>query len=276
MSEHPASGSEPTTDGSRSAADAVDQKQDADIQQLDSRVERRERVTLVVAIVGVLIAGASVYVSHRQREVMSEQLKDARESAHEGRANTNRALKVAEDQASALKVLAESTRQATVASNRAWLSIGIRADPIVSMTSNPPIIGRTWAISAPLENGGRSSAQNLTVRMSAVSVPRGAAPKFGSEPVILRDATIAAYGNTRTPGVPFLLFETGRPVGPISAEAIADISAGRRRLFVHGRATYKDSFGCHWSTFCYSYRLPEEEWTSCERNNDTGDERCGE
>src|SRR5687767_1262875 len=47
----------------------TDRKQTSDISKLDKRVERRERITLAVAVVGVLIAGASVYVSEQQRRV---------------------------------------------------------------------------------------------------------------------------------------------------------------------------------------------------------------
>lgn len=227
----------------------TDRKQTSDISKLDKRVERRERITLAVAVVGVLIAGASVYVSERQRQIMQRQFDDARKGAEESNIVINRQLAIAENQAASMKALAESNQRFERSMNRTALTAGVICEPPLNVAEPPPV-GRVWTVAVELYNMYSRPASEVTVRAVAEAVARNKRPTFGRrERLIVEGSNIPREASLRTDPLAFV-DASGRAIGTITESFFESVAKGRTRLFVYGDVSYVDAGGCHRQEFC--------------------------
>jgi hypothetical protein len=95
----------------------TDKTQTSEIRDLQRRGERRERITVAVAVIAALIAAAAWWTSERQlsimqrqTDVMQDQLSDARKAAIESDKLTQRQFAIATSQAESMKTLANANK----------------------------------------------------------------------------------------------------------------------------------------------------------------------
>lgn len=251
----------------------TDAQQTAEIDRLDRRVDRREQVTLAVAIIGVVIAAAAVWVSERQRQIMQRQMNDAREAAVESGKVTDRQLKIAESQAESMRVLAESTG----ANERARLYVSNVFLSSPGMLLQP---GERFKAVVEMGNSGRSAAKHVSSNIVLELLPAGREPSATKQPY---HGDYPVPPNTGGVGVEmaFELYHGGRVVGPMSRTTTNAVIAGRLAPFLHGRINYQDIFGePHWLSICRVWRHSEINaftgaaggWRDCSKGEPTDDD----
>lgn len=233
-------------DGEQAITDA---SQDKRIRGLTDRVEWRERLTLAVAIAGVTIAGAGVWVSHSQWTVMNEQLKDSRAATDDMR----RLIVANENQAKGIIEQATANRRIVEFYERSHLRASLFIDPLVFLESNPSIEGQTWSVSIGIENLGARPATEVTAQVAAQYVPAPLTPQYEQRKTVLQGGTAGPLETPRTPPVEFVNIRTGRPIGPITSSLLQHLRTGKATLIVHGQISYRDAVGCHQLEFCQRF-----------------------
>jgi hypothetical protein len=139
-----------------------------------------------------------------------------------------------------------------------------------------PEVGIIFSVDLVAENTGRTFAKNLTMRAVVELITekekepnfslegRGAARKESSVSLLAPNFDYEMAIELRKEAPPHEITQS-------DLDAIRD---GNLTIFVHGKITYDDIFGCaHWTSFCTRLK-PDLTYASYGKHNDTDQNRC--
>jgi hypothetical protein len=136
-----------------------------------------------------------------------------------------------------------------------------------------PEVGKEFQAVVTVKNTGRTFAKNLKFRITHETIPAGQLPTFSED----REGALDKVESVilLPPDGPTGLPTVNDVHAPVASGTIDLLRRGEVTLFIHGRMTYEDIFGCtHWTTFCYRL-LPENfRYRTYETHNDTDDNQC--
>lgn len=231
----------------------------------------------LIALAGVVFSGLQWKAADEQVQIARAQLQDARTGAADAKAQTDRALSVAEQQATSLKQLADANSSLIALQTRPHISVAVGSNPIDPITATHPTM-QQQPLSARivLSSDRATTARDVDVRAAIEYLGYREAPRPSRMRLLYHNATVGtAYFTLR----PEFRYANGAKVGPISAELIKALSARQSRLLIYGKVTYNGVSGeCYWSRFCFEYAVPLDnaeptEWLACAEHNDEGE--CG-
>jgi hypothetical protein len=149
---------------------------------------------------------------------------------------------------------------------RAWVA--------VTDVVGTPKEGQEFEISVHMKNTGKTFARNLKlIRAIEAVTGNNSSPHFSEDNM---DTTKLTTGETLGPA---LFAPNGdlygnmilHPHEAMTKEHLEMIESGDAIVYVHGKMTYDDIFGCHhWTTYCFRL-TPELKFTACETHNDSDD-----
>jgi cytoskeletal protein RodZ len=184
-----------------------------------------------------------------------------------------------------LKQISKSTDAATRAANAAEASVkqvnstarrDQRAWIAVVDIQGIPEVGTIFSVNLVAQNSGKTFAKNLTMRAVVELIS-----EKGKEPDFSLEDTAAARKDSSAsllaPNADYVMDIEPRKQTPpheITQSDFDGIRSGNLRIFVHGRMTYDDIFGCaHWTSFCARLK-PDLKYASCGTHNDADQNRC--
>jgi hypothetical protein len=234
-------------------------------------------VLMVYGVFGYYVVREQMEIMWLQTAIMQNQMLDAERDERRSREDLERSFRIAESQSNALKSLADSYAQTLRALQRAHLSITGGSFPLDPTSATHPVEQKAPLMARIVLSGDRSTpARDVTVSALAEVLSRDQAPRWERGKVILRGGTVGSVFVTLRPE---FVTRAGTAVGPLTPALIGELRTGKKKLVVHGRATYRDHLGgCFWNTFCFIYLAPpttaeSTEWLPCSRHNDEGE--CG-
>jgi hypothetical protein len=180
----------------------------------------------------------------------------------------NKSTDAATKAAKAAEASVKQVRGTASRDQRAWVA--------VVDIQGVPEIGAIFSVNLVAQNSGKTFAKNLTVRAVAEAIAeKGREPDFSLEDTALarQDSGVSLLA----PNADYVMdIELRKQTAPHEITQ-ADLDAIRRgdvTIFVHGKITYDDIFGCaHWSTFCTRLK-PDLKYASYGKHNDADQNRC--
>jgi hypothetical protein len=169
----------------------------------------------------------------------------------------------------AAKAAEDSVRHAMATTHleqRAWVAhTGIEGAPET---------GREFEAVVTIQNTGRTFAKNLKFMIVHETLPKGKLPDFSvedAEGALEKVESVILLAPDAKTGFP-----TKNDVHePITQPQVDSFRSGEQTLFVHGKMTYDDIFGCpHWTTFCYRLLPHNFRYRTYEKHNDSDDNQC--
>jgi hypothetical protein len=260
--------------------------------QQDKRAERREKITLAVAVFGVFVAAVGIVVSYMQWDVMHQQLSDARAAAKGQDDAVKRALKAFEDQANALTNSigpattsaagaskdAARTAQDTLATSRTFFRTEQRPYLVtaVPVFLTPLSEGKQATANIYFKNIGKTPA--VRTFQYAHLIPYHAAGRtrddfrkwIGSTFDSLRHETIGPALGRKDVAPGDTSFTTVSTDKILSSDDIAKIQRdGEITLFYVGLTDYTDAYKVGYRTeFCYMFFGDDPKtWHICDSHN---------
>jgi hypothetical protein len=205
---------------------------------------------------GVLVViGVQAWIYSDQLEQMKKATKATRRAAD--------AAKISSDAAKQSVTLA---RQNARVDQRAWVA--------VAGIAGIPTTGQILKISVGVRNTGKTFAKNVTMHQVAETIPKGQEPNFDWEeneamfPDLVSKFIIA-------PTDVYVIDNYLRPYRKLEPSEIESINSGDTLIFVHGKITYDDVFGCnHWTTYCYFFNRANNGYSPYEKHNTPDDNLC--
>ena len=184
-----------------------------------------------------------------------------------------------------LKQMKKSTEAATRAANAAEASVtqvrrtarhDQRAWLAVVDIQGFPEVGTIFSVNLVAQNSGKTFAKNLTMRaVVEVITEKGREPDFSLEDsaAARKDSSVSLLA----PNADYMMdieLRKQTPPHEITQSDLDGIRHGNLTIFVHGKMTYDDIFGCaHWTSFCT--RLKSDlKYASYEKHNDADQNRC--
>jgi hypothetical protein len=184
-----------------------------------------------------------------------------------------------------LKQIQKSTDAATQAANAAEASVkqvrrtarhDQRAWVAVVDIQGIPEVGTIFSVNLVAQNSGKTFAKNLTTRAVVE-----ATTEKGGEPDFSLEETAAAKKNSSVsllaPNADYVMdieLRKQTPPHEITQSDLDGIRRGDVTIFVHGKMTYDDIFGCvHWTSFCTRLK-PDLKYASYGKHNDADQNRC--
>jgi hypothetical protein len=184
-----------------------------------------------------------------------------------------------------LKQIRKSTDAATKAANAAEASVkqvrrtahhDQRAWVAVADIQGIPEVGTIFSVNLVAQNSGKTFAKNLTMRAVVEAITeKGGEPDFS-----LEDSAAARKESSVSllaPNADYMMdieLRKRTPPHEITQSDLDGIRRGDLTLFVHGKMTYDDVFGCaHWATFCTRLK-PDLKYASYGKHNDADQNRC--
>jgi len=213
--------------------------------------------SVIVSFLLVFVSFLTFCVISVQAGIYFFQLKQMKKS-------TDAAIKAANAAEASVKQARGAARQ----DQRAWVAV----IDIVGI----PEVGKIFAVNLTAQNSGKTFAKNLTMRaVVEVITEEGKEPDFSLEDsaATRKDSSVSLLA----PNALYVKNIELRKQTPPHETAQSDldrIRSGNVRIFVHGKMTYDDVFGCaHWSSFCT--RLKSDlEYASYGKHNDADQNRC--
>jgi hypothetical protein len=258
----------------------------------DKQANRREKVTLWVAVAGVVIAAASTGISWFQWDLMRQQLSDARESSKIQDKVTARTIAALEKQADAMtnsigpattsaataaetnaktseriakasESSVEATREALRLEQRAWIAMD-------TVTAFPLTAGGPAAVHVSLRNTGKTPAVNVKTGARMRVFAKGVEPSLtfaGSQWLGQQSNSILAPNSTvNLRGMTY--DREGRPYNLLDND-VAGFADGAIVLYFDGVVTYDDIFKrSHRTTFCTYWDPAISGYNDCARGNE--------
>jgi hypothetical protein len=138
-----------------------------------------------------------------------------------------------------------------------------------------PEVGTTFSANLVAQNSGKTFAKNLTMRAVIEIAKKGEEPDFSLDD---SDAARKDSGvSLLAPNADYVMdveFRKQTPPHEITQSDLDGIRSGNLVVFVHGRITYDDIFGCsHWTSFCTRLK-PDLKYASYGKHNDTDQNSC--
>jgi hypothetical protein len=180
----------------------------------------------------------------------------------------NKSAAAATKTAHAVEASVTQARGAFRDDQRAWVRL-------VNIDGTPEV-GTVLSVDLVAANTGRTFAKNLTMRaVIELVTEKEKEPDFS-----LEDGGAARKESSVSLLAPDANFEMEvelhkqTPPHEITQSDLDRIRDGSLTMFVHGRMTYDDIFGCaHWTTFCTQLK-PDLTYTSYGKHNDADQNRC--
>jgi hypothetical protein len=139
-----------------------------------------------------------------------------------------------------------------------------------------PEVGTVFSVDLVAANTGRTFAKNLTMRaVIELITEKGKAPDFSLEDggAPRKESKVSLLAPDADYEMEVGLHKQTSP-HEITQSDLDGIRDGRLTMFVHGKMTYEDIFGCaHWTTFCTQLK-PDLTYTSYGKHNDVDQNRC--
>lgn len=177
----------------------TDKTQTSEIRDLQRRGERRERITVAVAVIAALIAAAAWWTSERQlsmmqrqTDVMQDQLSDARKAALESDKLTQRQFAIATSQAESMKTLANANK---VSAENSRILADANKGIADSATKSASATERLASATSEAAQASRSLAESAT--HSSVAAQRLADAAHEAN-IVTRDLVTAAQQTDET------------------------------------------------------------------------------
>jgi hypothetical protein len=138
-----------------------------------------------------------------------------------------------------------------------------------------PEVGTMFSVNLVSQNSGKTFAKNLTMRAVIEIAKKGEEPDFSLDD---SDAARKDSGvSLLAPNADYVMdveLRKQTPPHEITQSDLDGIRSGNLVVFVHGRMTYDDIFGCsHWTSFCARLK-PDLKYASYGRHNDTDQNSC--
>jgi hypothetical protein len=188
--------------------------------------------------------------------IYSYQLKEMQKSTNAA----TKAAKAAEDSVAFAKENAHLDQRAWVA------AIDIKGTPEV---------GKIFTVNVTAKNSGKTFAKNFRMAVVVEPITETNEPNFSLEESA--EAQKEPNVSILEPNGEYVTnteLRKERPPHEITKEDLDRIRSGELKIFVHGKLTYDDIFGCaHWTTFCV--RLKSDlRYANYGTHNDADDNRC--
>jgi hypothetical protein len=138
-----------------------------------------------------------------------------------------------------------------------------------------PEVGTIFSVNLVAQNSGKTFAKNVTMRAVVEIAQKGEEPDFSLEDS--DSARKASSISLLAPNADYVMdIELRKQTAPheITQSDLDGIRSGNLTIFVHGRITYDDVFGCgHWTSFCTRLK-PDLKYASYGKHNDADQNRC--
>jgi hypothetical protein len=139
-----------------------------------------------------------------------------------------------------------------------------------------PEVGKIFTVNLAALNSGKTFTKNLTMRVVVeVITEEGKEPDFSLEEsaAARKDSSVSLL----PPNAEYVMnieLRKQTPPHEITQSDLDELRAGALTIFVHGKITYDDVFGCaHWTSFCT--RLKSDlKYASYGKHNDADQNRC--
>jgi hypothetical protein len=169
--------------------------------------------------------------------------------------------------ANAAEASVREVRRAARRDQRAWIAV-------VDIQGIPEV-GTMFSVNLVAQNSGKTFAKNLTMRAVIEIAQKGEEPDFSLED---SDAERKASSvSLLAPNADYIMdieLRKQTPPHEITQSDLDGIRSGDLTIFVHGRMTYDDVFGCgHWTSFCTRLK-PDLKYVSYGKHNDADQNRC--
>jgi hypothetical protein len=269
-----------------------------------ARIKNPESTNLIMAIATVVIAiftALTFYVvldssSDTQKLITAAQTQavaasdqaDAAQQFSDTTEDINGDINGAVDQLQAAadnaRASIEATQDAMRLDQRAWVATsGIASTPKLEVKN-----GRDFLIQIVFRNTGKTPARKSTFLTFWDLVPKGTKPTLAVRGVpSISQVLVAPNAEYRKDIKPFQ--EPFDAINNLSTMKPEEKEAAKRMfieqftsrtmvLYVHGRADYRDIFGCpHWTTFCSYLEFDADQaasMTVCSEHNETDENAC--
>jgi hypothetical protein len=170
--------------------------------------------------------------------------------------------------ANAAKASVKQARKTARHDKRAWVAV-------VDLQGIPEV-GTMFSVNLVAQNSGKTFAKNLTMRAVAELISgKGNEPDFSLEDsaAARRDSSVSLLA----PNADYVMdieLHKQTPPHEITQSDLDGIRSGNLTIFVHGRMTYDDVFGCpHWTSFCTRLK-PDLKYANYGTHNDADQNRC--
>jgi len=180
------------------------------------------------------------------------------------------------DSADAAKSAADSTRQALIASNRAWIEITL-APPWGDLTRDQAR-EKLEFISLPLQfkNIGRTPAKQFCIVSTIEIVGKNEVPSLAYNVGTITNTTTPIIYPDRSDTVDVTAKKSDNiTTEPTLPPLKKEFELGTKYIILHARGNYSDKFGPHWFRFCKWVSLSKVENSYYDKNcsdyNDAGD-----
>jgi hypothetical protein len=184
-----------------------------------------------------------------------------------------------------LAQIKKSTEAATKAANAAEASVkqarrtarrDQRAWVAVVDIAGIPEVGTIFGVNLVAQNSGKTFAKNLTMRAVVELISeKQKEPDFSLEDsaAARKDSSVSLLA----PNADYVMdieLRKQTPPHEITQSDFDGIRSGNLTIFVHGRMTYDDIFGCaHWTSFCTRLK-PDLKYASYGTHNDADQNSC--
>jgi hypothetical protein len=184
-----------------------------------------------------------------------------------------------------LKQITKSAAAATKAANAAEASVkqargALRDDQrawvrLVDIQGIPEV-GIIFSVDLVAQNTGRTFAKNVTMRaVVELITEKEKEPDLSLEDTraARKESTVSLLAPNEDSEMDIVLRKQAPP-HEITQSDLDGIRDGSLTVFVHGKMTYDDIFGCaHWTSFCIRLK-PDLTYASCGKHNGTDQNRC--
>ena len=180
-----------------------------------------------------------------------------------------KSTKAAAQAAKAAKTGIKLARENAHLDQRAWVAaIDIKGTPEV---------GKIFTVNVTASNSGKTFAKNFTMRVVVEPIKKvGNEPNFSLEdPAEAQNESSVSVLAPNGEYVANAELRKERPPHEVTQEDLDRIRSGEVKIFVHGKMTYDDIFGCpHWTTFCVRLKSDLKYTSYGTHNNDADDNHC--
>jgi hypothetical protein len=214
-------------------------------------------VSLLLVVVSFLTFCAILCALCVQAGIYFFQLKHINKS-------TVAAIKAANAAEASVKQVTRTARR----DQRAWVAV-------VDIQGIPEV-GAIFSVNLVAQNSGKTFAKNLTMR----AVVEAIAEKEREPDFSLEDSAAARKDSSVSllaPNADYVMdieLRKQTPPHEITHGDLDGIRRGDLAIFVHGKMTYDDIFGCtHWTSFCTRLK-PDLKYASYGKHNDADQNGC--
>lgn len=179
-----------------------------------------------------------------------------------------KSIEAATKAANAAEASVRQVRRTARHDQRAWVAL-------VDIQGFPEV-GTIFEVNLVAQNSGKTFAKNVTMRAVVELIT-----EKGNEPDFSLEDTAAARQNSGVsllaPNADYVMdieLRKQTPPHEITQSDLDGIRHGDLTIFVHGKITYDDVFGCaHWTSFCTRLK-PDLKYASYGKHNDADENRC--